>query len=160
MYRQYHHPTRTWNGTHMTTLQRLKNDDVDIHHQRHRGKFFSTRSVAPLSRRFLRHTNMSTSGLRKCQKDCLKVMYGIKKPGIYNFQLATGAGKTRIMLEFIRKHPKHTFLILVPKLLLLRQFASIMLSNGFNFQLRGTGFNKQTTPGPPSLLTLCVYNSA
>jgi superfamily II DNA or RNA helicase len=45
-------------------------------------------------------------------------MNKIDKEDTYFFQLHTGSGKTRIMVEFIKQHPEKTFLILVPTLLL------------------------------------------
>lgn len=43
-------------------------------------------------------------------------MEKINKPGIYNFSLHTGSGKSKIIATFVNKHKNKKHLLLVPSI--------------------------------------------
>jgi superfamily II DNA or RNA helicase len=98
---------------------------------------------------------LTVDGLRRCQKECLAVMEEKFNNQVMRsyYKLACGSGKTKIIITFIKNHPKQRHLILVPSLLLMYQFAEAM--NDMEISMCGTG----QIYDPLATVCICVYNS-
>lgn len=77
-------------------------------------------------------------------------------------KIATGVGKTKMCLYYIKKNKEDDFLVLLPTIVLLEQWKADAIKNGIeedSIYIVGTGYNNDLLNFGKHKITLCVYNS-